>query len=81
MVGFALSCGNSLRRLISLLSQDNVSAIDVLSKGLKDLEEMTETILDRYEEAIAAGDYERVETPKTDLQSILARRAQQMNLD
>jgi hypothetical protein len=65
----------------SALLADNASAIDALSKGLKDLEEMTQVIVDRYEEVLAAGDYERVETPKTDLQSILARRAEQMNLD
>ena len=35
-----------------MLLTDNVSAIEVLAKGLKDLEEMTQVIVDRYEEVL-----------------------------
>lgn len=52
---------------------DNKSAVDALSKGLDDLEDLFQTLQDKYEEDFAKGDYAVVEEPELDWDEIRAK--------
>merc|ERR1711939_70560 len=52
---------------------DGKSAVDALHEALNNCEDMATAILDRYNESLEAGDFERVEDDKHDFESVNAR--------
>ncbi|GAA6027375.1 hypothetical protein JCM8097_007807 [Rhodosporidiobolus ruineniae] len=52
---------------------DGKSAKEAFATALDNIEAMTGVLLDKYNESLAAGDYERVEDPKYDFESVNQR--------
>lgn len=52
---------------------DNKSAVDALAKGLNDLEDLFQTLQEKYDEDFAKGQYEQVVEEELDWDEIRAK--------
>lgn len=61
--GYSLPHPSEPKLHLRIQMYDNQSAIQALMKGLSDLEDLTLTIMTRYEEELAKGTYVKYEEP------------------
>ena len=52
---------------------DGKSSLDALNEALDNVEQLTETILEEYTAALAAGDFAKVEEPSYDFETVNER--------
>ncbi|GAA5966102.1 hypothetical protein JCM3765_002605 [Sporobolomyces pararoseus] len=58
---------------IRIQMYDGKSSLDALNEALDNVEQLTETILEQYTEALAAGDFAKVEEPSYDFETVNER--------
>lgn len=61
------------RRALTDGIADGKSALEAFNEALDNIEQMAETILDKYKASLEEGDFERVEDEKHDFESVNQR--------